>query len=396
MVLISWWSKTVERSRDLARRSPLLRWTLRMAVLLTFLGAVGLLVLVSGIVPIKASSGHWAITQAVLHFAKQRSVATHTVGITPPPLDDPALILKGAGHYEIGCRPCHGSPELHHPKIAHRMLPHPPYLPETAPHWKPEELFYMVKHGIKFTGMPAWPSAQRDDEVWAMVAFLRAFPQLDTDQYRRLVNGPAASSQDAAPLSDLEPELASASLTKSCNPCHGTHGQGREVAAFPKLAGQRPEYFVASMEAFARGERHSGIMEPIAAGLNSKQIHELAYHYSRLKYSHLKSSPSLSETNQRSLQRGEAIAVRGLPKQDVPACIDCHNSAGNPMNPLYPVLSGQHADYLVLQLTLFKQDSRGGTSHAHLMQNVVADLNIEQIRDVAHYFASQKSAIPAK
>lgn len=389
MVMISFWSKTVERIRNLARRSRLFCWTLRMATLLTVLGVGGLLVAISGIMPIKASSGHWAITHFFLEFSKERSVATHTMGITPPPLDDPVLILKGAGHYEMGCRSCHGSPELHHPRIAQRMLPHPPYLPETAPKWQPEELFYMVKHGIMFTGMPAWPSPQRDDEVWAMVAFLRVFPELDAEEYHRLVNGAAARSPEGATVADPDPALEAGSLIKSCNPCHGAKGQGREVGAFPKLAGQRPEYFIASMEAFARGERHSGNMEPIAAGISSKQLRDLARHYAKLK-----SSASPSKATQKSIQRGEDIARRGIPQQKVPACADCHDSKGSPMNPLYPALDGQHADYLILQLTLFKQGNRGGTSYAHLMHNVVAGMSVDDIRDVASYFASRNRTVP--
>src|SRR5687768_7003788 len=56
-----------------------------------FLGAA------SGIIPIKASSGHWAITRWFLQFSKQRSVATHTLGMESIPLDEPSLVLKGAG-----------------------------------------------------------------------------------------------------------------------------------------------------------------------------------------------------------------------------------------------------------------------------------------------------------
>jgi Cytochrome C oxidase, cbb3-type, subunit III len=83
------------------------------------------------------------------------------------------------------------------------MTPPPPYLPPRIPKWEPNELFYIVKHGIKFTGMPAWPALDRDDEVWAMVAFLRQFPKLDADEYRRLAQGEAAPSGAVALLSDL-------------------------------------------------------------------------------------------------------------------------------------------------------------------------------------------------
>jgi mono/diheme cytochrome c family protein len=126
--------------------------------------------------PLKASSGHWAITAWFLHFTMRRSVATHSPGLQAPALDVPRLVLQGAGHYETGCRPCHGSVDLPLPRIAQQMTPPPPYLPPRITTWEPEELFYIVKHGVKFTGMPAWPSQQRDDEVWAMVAFLLMRP----------------------------------------------------------------------------------------------------------------------------------------------------------------------------------------------------------------------------
>src|SRR5690606_30483543 len=148
-------------------------WLVRVGLALPLLALAGFLVAASGIIPIKASSGHWAITEWFLEFSMSRSVATHSLGIKTPPLDDPALILKGAGHYENGCMPCHGSPALPYPRVAWSMTPPPPNLTRSISEWKPKELFYIVKHGVKFTGMPAWPSQVRDDEVWAMVAFLR-------------------------------------------------------------------------------------------------------------------------------------------------------------------------------------------------------------------------------
>ena len=53
------------------------------------------------------------------------------------------------------------------------MLPPPPELSKAAKEWKDEELFWIVKHGIKYTGMPSWVAAERDDEVWSVVAFLK-------------------------------------------------------------------------------------------------------------------------------------------------------------------------------------------------------------------------------
>lgn len=370
------------------RRRRIIKIAKLFAVFLAVLGFGGLLVATSGIIPIKASSGHWRITAWFLDFAKGRSVSTNTLGLTAPRLDQPWLVLKGAGHFEFGCRPCHGSPDLPQPRIAWRMTPPPPNLAPEVGQWENSELFYIVKHGIKFTGMPAWPSQQRDDEVWAMVAFLRKLPELPADEYRRLVQGEAAPSGEAAPLPDLVgPESVRRALTTSCARCHGLDGRGRGLDAFPQLAGQHPDYLDRSLQAFARGQRHSGIMEPIAAGLSQEEMHELARYYASLPAS----APSSQQATPAS-ERGRVIAQQGIPSQRVPACAACHGPAPTPRNPLYPELAGQYADYLALQLEIFKQGKRGGTEYAHIMRQAAAGLTAEQMRDVAHYYAALERA----
>jgi cytochrome c553 len=337
---------------------------LAVAVLVAVAGLGGFLVAASGIIPIDASSGHWAITKAFLQFSKKRSVSMHSRGLDVPPLERPSLVARGAAHFEIGCRSCHGSPEQRAPRVAQKMLPVPPDLAVTSPKWRPEQLFYMVKHGIKLTGMPAWPSAKRDDEVWAMVAFLRVLPQLDAAGYRRL--GSVTAERPPAPLD-------------RCARCHGVDGRGGDTGAFPVLAGQRPEYLTASLEAYAKGARHSGTMESVAAELTPAQIRELAAHYARL--------PAAPRPGARTA-RGESIAQRGIPERDVPACAACHGPGATRRNPIFPVLAGQHAEYLALQLTLFQKEERGGTSYAHLMRSAAAALTPEEIRDVAAYYAA--------
>jgi cytochrome c553 len=347
----------------------------------------GFLVAASGVIPIKASSGHFAVTEWFLQFSKRRSVATHTLGMELEGLDDPSLVLKGAGHYETGCRPCHGSPELPHPRVARAMLPAPPYLPDEVGEWDPEELFYIVKHGIKFTGMPAWPAQTRDDEVRAVVAFLLASRDLDAAGYRRLVFGDAASSRAVAPLPDLEagapPPRA---VLATCARCHGEAGTGRGLGAFPKLAGQHETYLFNSLRAYARDERHSGVMQPIAAGLSETEMRELARYYGNL-------SPAPAARAARadiggSAQRGRELAESGAPAERIPACSECHGPERRRRNAAYPILSGQYAEYLVLQLELLSARRRGGSRYVHLMHRVAPRLEPQDIRDLAAYYAS--------
>jgi cytochrome c553 len=89
----------------------------------------------------------------------------------------------------------------------------------------------------------------------------------------------------------------------------------------------------------------------------------------------------------RALARGEAIAAHGVPDRDIPSCADCHGPVATPRNPAYPVLTGQHARYLALQLELFQQRRRGGSGFANLMHVFVGRLRAEEIGDVTNYYS---------
>ena len=66
------------------------------------------------------------------------------------------------------------------------MLPEPPDLAPLISTWTDEQLFEIVQHGVRFTGRPAWPTQERPDEVWSMVAFLRQLPDMDANRYQEL------------------------------------------------------------------------------------------------------------------------------------------------------------------------------------------------------------------
>ena len=363
------------------------RWMFRSIAFLLAAGLGGFLFAASGIMSIKASSGHWPITAWLLNFTMRRSVITHSLGVNAPKLDDAALVAKGATHYEFGCRPCHVGPHLPQPVIAGHMTPHPPHLPPEIPKWESEELFYIVKHGVKFTGMPAWPAQQRDDEVWAVVAFLLKVPNLSADEYHKVarsLKAPAATIED---LSETKP--APRVISENCARCHIIDNRARDLSVFPILAGQRPTYLFASLLAFARGERHSGIMQPLAASLTAKDMREIAQYYGNLPGP---SPAPMSNEIAPAIERGREIAMRGIPSRRVPACSACHGPNRIRRNPIYPELAGQHSDYLALQLELFNKQSRGGTPYAHIMRRVAGRLTPQQMRDVTAYYGSIDSS----
>lgn len=358
-----------------SRRSILVTWAKRAAMILAPLGALGAVAVVSGVVPIAASSGHWAITEWFLHFAMGRSVATHSMGIEAPSLDDERLVLAGAGHYEHGCRFCHGAPGDPMPPVAASMTPKPPKLASRVGKYDDAELFYIVKHGVKLTGMPAWPEQKRDDEVWAMVAFLRRLPRLDAVGYEGWAIGPP-----------VDPGDAPAVVLRKCARCHGVDGLSRGKGAFPRLAGQRPEYLRSALEAYAKGTRYSGTMRPLAAAMLPSELHASVEWYA--------SRPRPVVTSSTTNLAGESIALRGIPERKIPPCARCHGPNASRRYPAYPRLAGQYASYLEQQLQLFYQGLRGGAEFADVMQTVAEHaLEPQEIRAVAAYYSTLESDV---
>ena len=357
-------------------------------------GFLGFVVAASGIIPIKASSGHWPITRWFLSFSMRRSVETHTIGTKVPPLDEPWMVLKGAGHYDASCAPCHGAPGEERSEVLQELTPQPPRLAEVVGEWEPAELFYIVKHGVKLTGMPAWPVRHRDDEVWAMVAFLRTLPSLDRAGYRRLALGPMADSAVDASLGTMGD--APPQVLESCARCHGMEGHGRGGGAFPKLAGQPATYLAAALEAYARERRESGIMQPVATELTAEEIVALAGWYAAQPL-----GEPVPVHDPALVEAGERIARAGILSEKVAACGSCHGphapaeattgAASHEEaahNAHYPRLAGQYPEYLALQLRLFREGHRGGGPYAHIMHEVASRLTDEQIAAVAAYYGS--------
>lgn len=338
------------------------------------LGLLGLAVAASGLVSVGASGGHYAPTGWFLHWAMQRSVKFQASGIATPRLDDPALIARGAGHYAGHCAQCHGAPGEPQSPTVRAMLPAPPTLEQKVTEWRDRELFWIVKHGVTMTGMPAWPTQARDDEVWAMVAFLRAYPGMDRERYRRA----------AAGIHERRNEGASIDIY-GCAACHGRDGLGRDGDAFPIVAGQSERYLLDTLRAYAEGRRQSGFMQAAAGALTEAELEAVAAHFAAQPF---RPAVGAAEPDPDLVARGRRIAEHGLPSEKVPACDGCHGAGAT--NPAYPRIAGQHASYLKTQLALWAEGKRGGTSYAPLMDTVGHVLDPAAIEAVAAYYASVK------
>ncbi len=326
-----------------------------------------------GFFNVGASSGHWRITEWFLHFAMRSAVRTYALAVEVPAELPRRAIQPAAGHYARGCAICHGAPGEPRSAAVHRMLPQPPDLAHTVGQWTDAQLFRVVKHGIRFTGMPAWPAQERDDEVWAMVAFLRELPSMPPADYRELTYG--------TQMPPLRPAGIDQTL-KDCARCHGDGGEGRSPFV-PVIAGQSDVYLLESLQAYARAKRPSGVMGLAVTQISEDDFAALARHYSTLA----PSTTADTSTDAEPIDKGEAIARNGIPARNVPACFGCHD--GRDRNPIYPHIAGQPADYLRNQLSLFRAGKRGGTSFSHLMEEAASELTDANIEALAAYFSSQ-------
>jgi cytochrome c553 len=299
-----------------------------------------------------------------------QSAKRHSEELKAPPLDDARLIKRGAGHFETGCAPCHGSPLLPPSPIEIGATPPPPPLYSAIFDFTPDQLHWIVKHGIKMTAMPPWPTQRRDDEVWAMVAFLKALPGVKRDDYAELIGAKKPEASSEAGLQALS-DSGDASM-QGCASCHGADGNGRGGVA-PRLAGLSAAYVEAQLDAFRTGARPSGFMRPVAMGLSPEKSKDLAQRFAQMA-----PSSAATDIDADLVAKGARIAK----KIGASACESCHSRP--PSDPHVPSLDGQDRDYLLTQLKLYTTGVRKSSSAK--LAHTLPDSDAEA---VASYFASQ-------
>jgi len=298
---------------------------------------VGLLIAWLGIVNIAASTGHWMITDKFLHWSMRNAVRTRAaLTIEDPRLDFTGLV-SAAGHYSATCAVCHGAPGERPFAVMAATTPPAPDLRITAGEWSDRQLLWIVKHGVKFTPMPAWPTQERNDEVRRMAAFVRRLPQMSAAEYRELAYG--SGRMGGATLRLIADAIA------DCDRCHAENGRGQ--ADIPVLAGQRAAYLQAALESFTSGSRASGVMGAAAARVHPALLQQLAEHYASLPglADSPRQRPDRDPTEEETLV--QRIVEEGLPDADLPACVRCHSSGKRED---YPVLFGQKHEYMAGRL----------------------------------------------
>lgn len=330
----------------------------------------------SGVYNVAASKGHWLVTEALLRFGMENSVEARAPDASLPRPIDESMARLGAGHFHTGCAFCHGAPGLPPNPTALRLLPPPPDLTDHAPRWKDSELFWIVRHGLKYAGMPGWPSNGRDDEVWAMVAFLRRLPELDARAYEALALGEVRRDEEDG--REIAAGRTAGTAAGACARCHGGDAPPPSDLV-PTLHGQPRERLATALRDYRAGERDSGVMQTAAATLTDGQIEALAAHFAALP-----PVPRPAAPDPAAQARGEALARSGVPERGVPGCHACH---GPQALPTYPRLAGQPRRFLAAQLAAWREGANDRSAAGRIMAPIARALTPEESDDLAAYYA---------
>ena len=185
----------------------------------------------------------------------------------------------------------------------------------------------------------------------------------------------APTAGHAQEMVDGDP-VAGGQVYATCAACHGLGGNST-IASQPILAGQHAEYIVSQINDYKGGVRPSTIMAPLASALSDQDAANVA------AYLHAQEAGLSGAADEVLAKKGELIYRNGNAATGVPNCTGCHGPAGDGIPPLYPRLSGQHAEYTVSTLAEF----RNGIRVDDVMSDIASRLSEAESEALAEYIA---------
>ncbi|WP_332813722.1 c-type cytochrome [Ramlibacter sp.] len=280
--------------------------TLRLRTLLIGLLSVllagfvaGALLIYMGFYDISALRQHTKPVFHLLDFAMSRAVEVRADARPPADLHDEGRVHGGLALFRRHCLRCHGAPGVSPDALAFGLTPAPANLLHAGRSWPPDEIFWIVRNGVKMTGMPGWAYRLTDEEIWNLVAFVKAMPGLTTRAYAELAAGlpqadaspsPLVSAQPAQPARAMRPGDAHAGRQATqnhlCATCHlipGIVGANQHVG--PPLGGIAGRAFIAGVlpntpENMVRFLRDPQAIDPLSAmpdlGLDEQDARDIA------------------------------------------------------------------------------------------------------------------------
>ena len=205
-----------------------------------------------------------------------------------------------------------------------------------------------------------------------------------------------AQSQTPASTPSLQPSAASApaptaspraadKLIAMCIGCHniiGYQASFPEVHKVPMIAGQGAKYIVSALQAYKKGDRKHPTMRSIAASLSDQDMNDIAAYYEQLG----KKADGAAPPDNLAVQSGadvQALLTKG-------GCVSCHGAnLSKPLDPSYPKIAGQHADYLYVALKAYQTEHNPLVGRANPIMGAQArQFSHAELRKLADYIGS--------
>ncbi|RBP40007.1 cytochrome c [Eoetvoesiella caeni] len=258
--------------------------------------AGGALVVYTGVYDVGATTQHTAFVFQLLETSLRRSVKLRTADVPEPGLDDANRVESGFRIFREHCVQCHGAPGIAPQPFALGLTPTPASLVASAQEWSPAEIHWIIRNGIKMSGMPAWQYRMDDKEIWDVVAFMKVLPTLTPADYkqwdRQHVPAPAQPAGESGPASDSGIRLGDAGAGRKalqqylCVTCHVIPGVvGANYHVGPSLAGIADRKYIAgvlpnSPQNMLRWLRQPAEVDPLTAmpdlGISDQDARDIA------------------------------------------------------------------------------------------------------------------------
>ncbi|PLC51831.1 cytochrome C [Pollutimonas subterranea] len=223
---------------------------------------LGGIVVYTGVYDVSATSQHTAVVYHLLETSLRRSVKLRTSELNVPDLNSADRAVNGFKDFDAHCVQCHGAPGIAPQPFALGLTPVPASLVDTARVWSAAEIYWVIRHGIKMSGMPAWRYRMTDQQIWDVVAFVKVLPTLSPADYKDWISQhgsvpkqaeiqtPRISATSTAPDAQLGDAAAGQKALQQylCVACHAIPGVvGANHHVGPPLAGIASRQYIAGV-----------------------------------------------------------------------------------------------------------------------------------------------------
>jgi mono/diheme cytochrome c family protein len=157
-----------------------------VVVIIAIEAGVGLGLIFSGWTDVGADTPDATAVAWVVKNTRKHSIQARLAHVPIAQLNRPNIVAHGAKLYAKHCAGCHLAPGMQPTSVHRGESPQPPAFAEFESAPAPKKSYWIIKHGIKMTGMPSWQQTLSNQQIWAIAAFLQKLPRLSADRYQQM------------------------------------------------------------------------------------------------------------------------------------------------------------------------------------------------------------------